>query len=230
MKLRWILGWHFLYPIVKVFLGFRTEGRERLKKRLIIAANHTSNLDPIILGLASKHELFFPAKVELFRGPKAFAWLIKYFNAFPLHRSVMDIEIMRRFIYLLKRGMTVAVFPEGTRNRSDEFLPFKPGVALLAIATHTPVVPTYIYGIAESFLSFKFDSDIRNPTKEERKQSSFIKFFLRKRRLGVRFGFPVDPKNLKRTKENYLSYTKKINKEIKNLKKEVEFYGKEHIN
>ena len=230
MKLRWVLSWYFLYPLVKVFLGFKTEGRERLKKRVIIAANHTSNLDPIMLGLASKRELFFPAKVELFRISKAFSGLLRSFNAFPLHRSVLDLGILRRFMYLLKRSVTVVIFPEGTRSKLGEFLPFKPGVALLAIATHTPVVPTYIYGIAQSFLSFGFDSDIRNPTKEEKERGSFIRFFGRKKRLGVRFGIPIDLKNLRRTREDYLHYTKKVNEEIKNLKKEVEFYEKKYIN
>ncbi len=230
MKLRWILGWYLLYPLVKVFLGFRTEGRERLKRGMIIAANHTSNLDPFMLGLASKRELFFPAKVELFQISKSFAWLLKSFNAFPLHRGIMDLEILKRFIYLLKRGQTVAIFPEGTRSKSGEFLPFKPGVAFLAIATHTPVVPTYIYGISHSFLSYKFDRDIRNPTEEERRDGSFIRFFLRKRRLGVKFGFPIKPNNFKRRKEDYLNYTRRINEEIKNLKKEVESYEKGYVN
>jgi len=230
VKLRWVLGWYLLYPLVKLFLGFKTEGRERLGRGMIIAANHTSNLDPIMLGLASKMELFFPAKVELFQKKRAFAWLIKGFNAFPLHRDIMDLEILRRFIYLLKRGQTIAIFPEGTRNKSRGFLHFKPVFAFLSIATNTQVVPTYIYGLYNSFLSYKFDRDIRNPTLEERRDGSFIRFFLRKRRLGVKFGSPIRPDNFKRRREDYLNYTRRVKEEIENLKKEVEVYEKGYVN
>ncbi len=219
MRFRWLLGWYSIYPLAKVLIGFRTEGREQLSRlrKFILAANHTANLDPFILGLAAKHELHFLAKAELFRPNKFFAWLIRAYNAIPLRRAEIDITAIKKVRELLRYRQSVMVFPEGARSRTGEFQPFKAGIGLLAITEQVPTVPAYIYGIRDSFIAFAIDRDIRHPSPEERKAGSVLSFIRRQRRIGVRFGTPIYPNGYKRSKEDYLRYTEEVNRAIQNL-------------
>ncbi|MEO0074414.1 MAG: lysophospholipid acyltransferase family protein, partial [candidate division WOR-3 bacterium] len=75
-RLRWRVGWYLTYPLARLFLGLRVHGREHLTKGpLILAANHVSNFDPLIIGWAVRREVHFLAKEELFQQSKLFAWL-----------------------------------------------------------------------------------------------------------------------------------------------------------
>jgi 1-acyl-sn-glycerol-3-phosphate acyltransferase len=219
MRFRWRVGWYLIYPIARFFVGFRTEGREYLSrlKNFVLAANHTANIDPIVLGLAAKRELHYLAKAELFRANKFFAWLIRAYNAVPLQREVVDFTAIRQMRGLLKRNRSVVVFPEGSRSRSGDFQPFKPGIGLLAINERVPAVPAYIYGLKDSYISYTIDRDIRRPSPEERKAGSWIAFLRGKRRIGVRFGPPIYPNGFQNNRRDYERYTEAINQSIQNL-------------
>ena len=219
MKLRWLVGWHIVHPLARLFVGFRTEGRSHLARlpNFILSSNHISNLDPIILGLAAKRELHFLAKAELFRHNKFFAWLIRTYNAFPLARDVVDFTAIRQVRSLLRKNRPVTVFPEGSRSRSGDFQPFKPGIGLLAINARVPAVPAYIYGLKDSFLSYTVDRDIRRPDPAERRAGSWRAFLAGRRRIGVRFGPPIHPDGFQANRHEYERYTEAINRSIREL-------------
>lgn len=127
--------------------GFRVYGDEDVPRRggLIIACNHISELDPPILGFAVPRNVAFMAKIELFRS-RMMVILMREFWAFPVNRSGIDTVAVRTTLDLLKKGLAVVVYPEGTRSHDGRLLPVKAGIGLLASASGVPVMPAFIWG------------------------------------------------------------------------------------
>ena len=198
MRWRWIAAWHIVNPVARLFFRMKVYGRENVKKckACLIASNHVSHLDPPMIGYAAKRELFYIAKVELFQMSRFFAWLIRTYNAYPIKRNATDISIIKLIGNILKKGHPVVIFPEGTRSKIGDFLPFKPGVGMLAIKYGVPVIPTYIHG-----------TDVP--------LSDFLK---RKSRIIVVFGEPVYPEGFNRDKESYVKFTDIINERVRSLR------------
>ena len=101
----------------KIFFPIKTTGREHLPRQggYILASNHVSNLDPVILRLSTKQKLHFLAKESLFKN-KIFGALIACLGAFPIRRDSADIGALKEAIRRLKKGHPLLVFPEGTRK------------------------------------------------------------------------------------------------------------------
>ncbi len=172
--MKWGFAWLILYPLFKALFGMRVTGQGNVirKKRVIIAPNHISSWDPPLVGVASPRELYFLAKEDLFIPNPFFAALIRFYNAIPIKRETGGKDALKKAIKLLREEKAVVIFPEGTRNKTDEeLLEFKEGVALLAIKTNSPVVPTCIRGPRKPFWTW----------------------ILRKERLEIKFGEPLYP-------------------------------------
>lgn len=112
---------------------------------LIVAVNHQSHLDPPATACATRRQLAFLAKEELFRN-RFFGSLISSLGAFPVRRGEGDSEAIRRTIALLESGEAVLVFPEGTRGDGETLNPFNRGVAMFAKRTGAPVIPVGMVG------------------------------------------------------------------------------------
>jgi len=215
VKLRWRLAWIATYPIAKLLLNLRVKGREKLPPGpLILASNHVSNVDPVIVGWAAARELHFFAKEELFTGPKLFTWLIKFWNAWPVSRSRVDPTAIKRFVHLLGRRQTVVLFPEGTRSKTGDLAGFKPGVGMLAIGSHAPIVPTLTSGMEGSWTSYLVDKDFV--------RRGFRKKPARPATVRVVFGDPVEPHEFERSKDGYVEMTRIVEQEVRKLKRNVE--------
>jgi 1-acyl-sn-glycerol-3-phosphate acyltransferase len=111
---------------------------------LIVAPIHLSLLDPPAVACATRRQINFLAKEELFRG--FFGWLIRSLGAFPIKRGEGDSESIRTSIAVLERGEALLVFPEGTRGDGQTMLPINRGVAMFAKRTKAQVVPVGIVG------------------------------------------------------------------------------------
>ena len=125
---------------------FRVVGADKVPRDggLVVAANHISNFDPPILGVAVPRPLWYMAKKELFAMPGLGA-LIRRLNAFPVDRQAGGTAALRASLRMLKEGRAVVVFPEGGRNvtgTNEE----KAGAAFLAAVSGAPVVPAAIGG------------------------------------------------------------------------------------
>lgn len=135
---------------VAATLCFRltVHGREHLPLRgpCILASNHASYLDPVVLGAASPRRLAFIARHDLFDVPLLGSYL-RLLGAFPVHQEhAVDVESFRTALRLLGRGEAIALFPEGTRSHDGRLQTGKGGVGLLALKANVPVVPAYIAG------------------------------------------------------------------------------------
>ena len=143
-----------MYCIVKYLLRFIMLFVFRLKvikksefpkEGAIIAANHASNWDPVLIALTSPRRLSFMAKSELFKN-KIFGALIKRLGAFPVHRGKGDIGAVKTALTILKDGRVMIMFPEGKRVKKGEKAEIKPGVAMIATHAKVPVIPVQISG------------------------------------------------------------------------------------
>jgi 1-acyl-sn-glycerol-3-phosphate acyltransferase len=136
-------------PLFRALFGIKFYGLENVPEgACIVASNHRSHLDPPVLNSVFPQPLVFLAKEELFRPP--LGWIIKHMRALPVRRNG-DLEVLKKALDLLKKGLKVAIFPEGTRARPGEFLRPKPGVGILAIRSGCPVLPVLIEGTDRSF-------------------------------------------------------------------------------
>ena len=135
-----------LIPIFLLFYNYRVIGRENVPKdgAYIVCSNHVSAIDPIFVGISIPDRMYFMAKVELFRN-KLLGALLRGLGAFPIKRGEADIKSIKTSLKLLNSGKVLALFPEGTRNKTDEVVA-EPGIAMLAIKSKVPVVPVAIIG------------------------------------------------------------------------------------
>ncbi|MBC7217937.1 MAG: 1-acyl-sn-glycerol-3-phosphate acyltransferase [Candidatus Caldatribacterium sp.] len=137
--------------LLKVFCSFRVRGKEYFPRQgpCFLVSNHSSYLDPVVLGCAAPRRVYFVAKEELFRNPVA-AFFLRQLGAFPLRRGEVDKEAIRTIFQLLKEGKVVCFFPEGTRN-DGTLGPFRRGALKLLERADVPVVVASIRGTYESF-------------------------------------------------------------------------------
>ncbi len=139
-------------PFVYGIYRLRAEGVENLPETggFVLAANHTSNLDPWPLGLPlwPKRYLRFMAKSELYWWP--LGPLITAGGGFPVRRGERDVEAIRKAVDLAREGHVIAMFPHGTRQRKGLVKKHEPrahtGAARIALDAGVPLVPAAIRG------------------------------------------------------------------------------------
>jgi len=116
----------------------------------VLAANHTSNVDPWPLGMPiwPKRYLRFMAKSELFN--PVLAPFLRAGGAFKVRRGQGDVEAMRTAVDLVRAGEFVVIFPEGTRRakglRKRRVARAHTGAARIALTAEAPLVPAAIAG------------------------------------------------------------------------------------
>lgn len=132
--------------VLRSALRVQVLGREKvpLSGGLLVAANHVSNLDPPLLGVALPRPVSYMAKKELFALP-VLGQVLPHVNAFPVDRQAGGTAALRAALRLIKEGRCVGIFPEGGRNLSGTNEE-KAGAAFLAAASGVPVVPAAIVG------------------------------------------------------------------------------------
>ena len=145
---------HFFTPLFLTLVGvrLRIEGREQLDKRqsYVIVGNHRSSLDFIVHAHAFPGVFRFLAKQELQKIP-VFGWVVKKMCLNVDRRSAMS---RARSVVALKQqlaeGWSIFIYPEGSRNKSDDMLgPFYDGAFRIAIQTGAPLVIETILNMSE---------------------------------------------------------------------------------
>ncbi len=146
MKPLYRFGRALLYPIFHAVLPAKFVGFENAvtDSGCILCANHTSMSDPIFLGVALKRQINFMAKAELFKN-RIFSILFKSLGAFAVERGTGDMAAINQAAELVKKGNVLGIFPEGTRNKVGPPKKMKSGVAYIALATKSDILPCAIY-------------------------------------------------------------------------------------
>lgn len=116
---------------------------------VILASNHLSVLDPVLLTLAiedrTKRRIRYMAKAEAMAWP-GFGRLLTGYGGFAVRRGRPDLEAYRTAEEVVRGGDWLGLAPEGTRSRTGALIEPKAGVALFAIRTGAPILPTGIWG------------------------------------------------------------------------------------
>jgi 1-acyl-sn-glycerol-3-phosphate acyltransferase len=136
----------------------RIMGRTRLEGAIsqiprhgpvILAANHASNLDAVVIGswLIPRlgRRIHWLGKKELFAWP-IIGWTATHGGVHPVERGAADIEAFRLARRILDEGHVLFVFPEGTRSKDGALQQARDGLAVLALRTGAPIVPLAISG------------------------------------------------------------------------------------
>lgn len=142
---------HAIFTIIsKLFFPVTVLGRENIPScgSYILASNHLSNLDPMILGIASGRRLSYVAKKSLFKSKLA-KFFLPRFGAFPINRSATDIGALKEALKRLKFKYGLVIFPEGTRKARQTEKTIQPGIGFIASKSGVPVVPAFIRGTGD---------------------------------------------------------------------------------
>lgn len=173
------------YPIYRI----KVVGKQHIPKKgpVIICSNHTSNLDPPVVGITASRTIHFMAKEELFTG-KLLGGILRRVHAFPVKRGLADRNALRSGLAILKEGETLGLFPEGTRSKDGKPGDALPGVGFFALRSQAEVVPCVII--------------------------SDYKLF---HRTKVIYGEPMDVESFRKNKASAKEMSEGIMQEIRNL-------------
>jgi 1-acyl-sn-glycerol-3-phosphate acyltransferase len=171
---------HFGVRMGLALSGIRSDvdGIEHLQRHraAVYAVNHTSNVEPpVIFDMLSP---LFPRLRILYKAElRKLPLLVRAFDLagfVPLERANREqsFPAVERAAQALREGNSFLIFPEGTRSRSGELLPFKKGGFIMAIQAQAPIVPVAIVGARKAM----------------RKGSPWI----RPVTVGVRLGPPIE--------------------------------------
>lgn len=135
----------------KIFYHHQVFGEENLPEgRAIIAPNHASFFDPLLVGASSHEELHYLARRTLFE-KRFLGLLLRNLNTHPVKLDQQDTSSLKMMISLLEEGKKIVIFPEGIRTHDGKLGTIKSGVSLLALKTNTPIVPVYLKGTFDAW-------------------------------------------------------------------------------
>ena len=135
-----------IIPFYFILKPFRYYGPRKVKDgACVYISNHYALLDPVFIASTTWEGVHFVCKSSLLEVP-ILRGIVRKTKSIPVNRDGKDVRGLLDCFKCLKNGEKVAVFPEGTRNKTDaDMLPFKHGASVMAIKTKTPIVPVVIY-------------------------------------------------------------------------------------
>ncbi|HKO29546.1 MAG TPA: lysophospholipid acyltransferase family protein [Nitrospiraceae bacterium] len=138
----------FFGDLVRAIYRLEVVGADRLPATgpTIVAPNHDSVLDGIVLGASISRELRFVAKAELWRS-RLLAWALDGLGAIRIERGRSDHRALAQVRHALNAGQAVAIFPQGA-VRGDRI--WHRGAARVALVTGAPLVPVRLIGTAHA--------------------------------------------------------------------------------
>jgi 1-acyl-sn-glycerol-3-phosphate acyltransferase len=185
----------------RAFAHVDVHGLNHIPRRgpVILAVNHISNADPVVVGgwitdALKRRRIHWLGKRELFAWP-VLGWVAAHGGIHPVDRDAADIDAFRLATKILDNGYVLLVFPEGTRSPTGELQTAKDGVAMLALRTGAQIVPI---GVSNTDAVWRKGRSLPSP--------------LPRRRVTVRIGTPfrlrdVIPEDVSRRQAKGLATT-----------------------
>ena len=166
-------------------------GKENMPdEATLYVGNHRSFFDILVLYVQCIGLTGFIAKDSMEKIPSLRVWM-RYLYCLFLNRDDMKqgMKVILQAIDYVKSGVSICVFPEGTRNKGEELsmLPFKEGTFKIALKTGCPIVPISINNTAEIF------------------ENHMPK--MRKTHVIVEYGKPIYPNDLSRDEQKHIGAT-----------------------
>ena len=152
MNPSYFLGWCCFRALFKFYFRWRVYHPERVPETgpVILAANHTSFIDPPLVGAGLRRDINYLARESLFRFPGIGA-LLRSWNSVPVDREGGGAAGLKKILHRLLGGGAIILFPEGTRSRDGKLQPARSGIGLTAIKSDAVVVPVRVFGTYEAY-------------------------------------------------------------------------------
>ena len=166
----WIFG-----TALRIWNHYRSHDPENVPRKgpCIIASNHASFLDPLVVGCGvSFRQIFFMGRRSLSKNP-LMRWWMNSIGVVFVDRDRGDVGAIKAGLRILKSGRPFFLFPEGTRTLDGNLQPAKGGVGFLIARAAAPVVPVYVKGT--------FDASPKG------------RFGIRRAPISVWYGAPIQP-------------------------------------
>lgn len=136
IKILCYIPFWLLYPVV-------FKGKKIPKGKVVLISNHISNCDPLILLNMIWRSQYVISKKELFKSKIGNAFF-RGMKAIPVDREKVEISTIKQSLSVLKKGKILTIFPEGTRNKTDQpLLEIKNGASIFAYKANAPIVPVW---------------------------------------------------------------------------------------
>ena len=150
-----IVQWGFKVVLFISGTNVTVIGKENMpNEATLYVGNHRSFFDILIMCTQYKELMGFVAKDSLGKIPSLRIWMRYIYCLFLDRKDIKQgMKTILQAIEYIKQGVSIAIFPEGTRNTGEEFsmLPFKEGSFKIALKTGCPIVPVAINNSAEIF-------------------------------------------------------------------------------
>jgi len=148
----YFLGWCAFRAIYAVYFRWKVIAPENVPRGgpVILASNHSSFLDPMLVGAGIHREINYLARENLFRFP-VLGWILHKWQAVPVNREGGGAKGLKAILDRLLAGGAIILFPEGTRSPDGKLQPARSGVGLTVIKSSAPVVPVRVFGTFEAF-------------------------------------------------------------------------------
>jgi len=194
------------FVIFKFFFNLEVKGKRHIpgKGGAILASNHASYADILLIGCGIRRRLRYVAKAEMFRS----VWsriLWTHLGGIPINRRGVSGESFRQIFNHLLKGHLVVIFPEGTRSKDEHLKDGKMGIGMIAAMSGAKIIPTYISGSGR-VLPAQSTKVSRHPVR-------------------VTYGTPVEFRDLMHQfegKELYQAISRRIMEKIRELKEREE--------
>lgn len=145
-RVYWVSFW-FIRSFYRNLLLGEVHGLENVPQTgsIILASNHSSHLDPPLLGCNILRVITYFARKTLWKKGIGAAWMDAV-GAIPIDRDgESDIKAMKATLAALKNGGVLTLFPEGTRSPDGRLQSAKPGIGLIAAKSQSAIVPCRIF-------------------------------------------------------------------------------------
>lgn len=152
MTVLWKIVWPIAVLLVRIGFRVRVVGRKNIPKKgaAILASNHLSALDHVVLPMATRRTIINISKVEHFQGWRFKAWFLRQVGVIPVQRGKGDQGALDAAKQALRAGNLFCIYPEGTRSLDGRLYKGHTGVARLALELHVPVIPVAMKGTFEA--------------------------------------------------------------------------------
>lgn len=137
-----------LKPVFKFWYTPKLIGKENIPESgaIVVACNHKHLMDQCMVIVSTKRPIHYMAKSEYFENKKV-AWFFKAAGCIPVNRNGKDTEAKDAATEVLHAQGALGIFPEGTRNKTEDLLmPFKFGAVSLAKKNNALVIPVGVSG------------------------------------------------------------------------------------